>query len=220
MRIDYSDKMGPVREGVERKPVQKNRPRKEPVGMFALLSVLVLLATFGSGVMTGWFLFKGGHKAAPVSAAALAPAQRQQEPAPPAGQPEAPPPEAPLTFYKTLPSGGQSPVIGSGLNPKKVEQAPAQPHPAPAAAPAAKPATEKQEGATRYLVQIASYRGKQEAEAAQAKLSAKGVAAYLVESRVQDRGVWYRLRVGRHLSRGEAEELAGKAGSGAAVLAE
>jgi len=222
MRLDYSDKTGrPVRESVERKPVQKNRPRKEPVGMFALLSVLVLLVTFGAGVLTGWFLFKGGRNAPAPSAAAVAPQAKQQ---PPPGQPSAPPQEAPtLTFYKTLPSGGQA-VIGSGLNPKKAEPAPAQPHPAPAAVPAAKPAEAKsaeakQEGTTRYVVQIASYRDKQEAETAQAKLSAKGVAAYLVESKVQDKA-WYRLRVGRHLSKGEADELAGKAGSGAAVLAE
>jgi len=32
--------------------------------------------------------------------------------------------------------------------------------------------------------------------------------------------VWYRLRAGRHLSRQEAEQLAGKVGSGATVLPE
>jgi cell division septation protein DedD len=70
------------------------------------------------------------------------------------------------------------------------------------------------------VVQVASYREKPEALAAQAKLTGKGIAAYLVESRLADKGVWYRLRVGRHLTKGEAGELAGKAGKGSLVLPE
>ena len=242
MRLDYSDKMGAVRDsavrdGAERKPkpVQKNRPRKEPIGIFGLLLVLLLpIVTFGAGVLTGWFLFKGNNEA-PVAAA---PKATQQEAAPVSAQPGAVPQETPLTFYKTLPSGGQA-VIGSGLNPKISAPAPTratqpapvppgQAAPAPAAAPAAaatiapaaKPAEAKPASEVRYLVQIASYRDKKEAEAAQAKLSTKGVAAYLVESKVKDKGVWYRLRVGRHLSKDEAEQLSGKVGSGATVLPE
>lgn len=253
MRLDYSDKMasgkgsaerkGVVaeRKGVaERKPIQKNRPRKEPIAMFALLSVLALLLTYGAGLLTGWFLFKGGKDApaAPPQAAAV----KQQEPVP-APQPNQPPHDAPLSFYKTLPSGGQG-VMGSGVNLKLPPPAPAQPHPAPVAAPAAatpataapapaaaatpaaaasapnKPAEAKPASEVRYLVQIASYQDKSEAQAAQAKLNAKGVAAYLVESKVPGKGVWYRLRAGRHLSREEAVQLSGKFGSGATVLPE
>jgi len=229
MRLDYSDKMGAVRESAERKPVPKNRPRKAPIGMFAVLSVLLLLVvTFGAGVLTGWFFFKGDGSPAATPASA-APQVKQQEPVPAALPPTAAAPQdAPLTFYKTLPSGGHG-AIGSGVN-LKLSDPPPQPKTAPVAAPAAKPAEEKPAGektagekaATepRFLVQIASYRDKQEAEAVLAKLSAKGVAAYLVESKVKEKGVWYRLRVGRHLSRQEAEQLAGKVGSGATVLPE
>lgn len=248
MRLDYSDKVGAVRESAERRPVPKNRPRKAPVGIFAFLGILLLLGlTFGAGVLTGWYL-KGE---VPAAGGAPAAAVQQQEPAPAAAQPAAAAPDAPLTFYKTLPSGGQG-AMGSGVNLKLAE--PPQPRSAPAAAPAAdsgdekqeaekqvqektaaekqaqekpaaaKPApekgTEKQAGGGRFLVQIASYRDRKEAEAVQAKLNAKGVAAYLVESKVQDKGVWWRLRAGRHLSKEEAERLAGKVGSGAAVLAE
>jgi len=237
MRLDYSDKMGAVRESAERKPVPKNRPRKAPIGMFAVLSVLLLLGvTFGAGVATGWFLFKGGD-GAPAATAAAAPEVKQQEPVPAAVAPTAATPQdAPLTFYKTLPSGGHG-AMGSGVN-LNLSDPPPQPKTAPVAAPAAKPAEEKPAGektavekpsgekqagertAAEFLVQIASYRDKQEAEVAKAKLSARGIAAYVVESRVKERGVWYRLRAGRHLSRQEAEQLAGKVGSGATVLSE
>lgn len=259
MRLDYSDKVGALREKPERKPLPKNRPRKAPVGIFAILSVLLLLGgVYGAGVFTGWYLFRG--EAAPAAtAAAPAPAVKQQEPVPAAQPPAAAPPETPLTFYKTLPSGGHG-AMGSGVNlkiaepPPQPKAPPAAPTAAPAAAPAAaspsaaKPALEKQgtdkaadkpaakqvpekqapekqaseKGAAggRFLVQVASYKEKSEADAVLAKLSARGVAAYIVESRVQDKGVFYRLRAGRHLSRDEAEQLARKVGGGAAVLPE
>lgn len=211
MVMDYSEKRPGTKDSVEpRKPVQKNRSRKEPVGPFALLAVVALIATFGAGVLTGWLLFKGPKKApAPV---AVAQPVKKEEAVPAPTQPL--PKDAPLTFYKTLPAGGKA-AIGSGLNPKKPEAPAAQP--AAPAAPAAAPAAQETAG---YTVQVASYRDKPEAEAAQAKLTAKGVAAYLVESNLQDKGLWYRLRVGKHLSKEEAASLAAKAGKGAIVLAE
>lgn len=261
MRLDYSDKVAALRESPERKPVQKpapkNRPRKAPLGLFAFLSALVVLgATFGAGVFTGWVLFRGSDRP-PAAANATAAAQAKQVPVPqPAvpGPPGAPVPETPLTFYKTLPSGGHG-AMGSGVNlklsdpppqskavpappaAKAAEAKPAEAKPAPEKGAAEKPAadksaadkseSQKQEALkapsaaeVRYLVQIASYRDKKEADAAQSKLSAKGVAAYLSESKVQGKGVWYRLRVGRHLSKAEADQLAAKVGTGATVLPE
>jgi septal ring-binding cell division protein DamX len=231
MRIDYSEKKT-VQKGLERKPVQKNRPRKDSSGMFALLSVAALLVTFCAGVGTGWILFKGPRKGA--APAAVVQPLKKDEPAQ-AGQqqkPTTPPPDAPLTFYKTLPAGGKG-VIGSGMNLKKQEPAtPAHPAPAPVhAAPASAPESpaaaapapaqeQKQQPAAQFVVQIASYRSKQEADAAQSKLTSKGMAAYVVELRTPDKGVWYRLRAGKHLTKAEAEELAGKAGKGAIVLPE
>jgi cell division septation protein DedD len=231
MVLDYSDKVRGVREGglerkpererpPERKPVQKNRPRKEPAGLFALLSVVVLALTFGVGVFTGWLMFKGSKKApAPVAAQLVKkeePAQAPQQPQPPGL------PDAQLTFYKTLPAGGKG-AIGSGLNPKKQQNA-AAPHAATAdpQAPAAEPSADGKPEAPvgHYTVQLASYRDRKEAEAAQGKLSAKGVAAVVVESKLPDRGVWYRIRVGHGLGRKEAEELAAKSGKGAIVLPE
>ena len=233
MRLDYSEKKGP-RESTERKPVQKNRPRKESSLPFAFLSLVVLLLIFGAGVLTGWLAYKGTHK---VPAIAAVTPVKKDEPVPLPIQATAPSAETPaLTFYKTLPAGGKG-VIGSGLNPKKPEpvpgaqrRVPAAP-PAPAAQPsspaapqpatpsAAVPPQEEQEANSRFVVQLASYREKQEAERTQARLSGKGIAAYLLESK-RDNGVWYRIRVGKHLTKTEAEELAAKAGKGAVVLPE
>ena len=254
MRLDYHEKKG-GREAVERRPVPKNRPRKEPVGTFVLLSVLALVLTYGAGVATGWFFFKGTGVAPAVVAAQPV---KQVEPAPPPhqpgqpGQPGQPAPDLPLTFYQTLPAGGKT-AMGSGMNLKLPEVQRAAPRSAVSAPPApTQPQAEKQESqekpenkdkaekadkaekqekaekpekqepssAVRYLVQIASYRDKREADEAQARLSARGVAAYVVESRQADKSTWYRLRVGRHLTRGEAEQLALKAGKGSAVVAE
>ena len=205
--------------------------------MYLLLWACVLLGTFGAGVFTGWMLFKGSQKAPQLAAAPVA---KKEDPAPAPLQPK---PDAPLTFYKTLPAGGRG-VIGTGLNLTKPEPAASSRREPPVAAPAAEPVSEpasapaaaagapsappaaasaaaaKGDGSERFVVQVASYREKQEAVAAQLKLAGKGVAAYLVESRVADKGVWYRLRVGRHLSRAEAGELAGKSGKGAIVLPE
>ncbi|MBU5637193.1 SPOR domain-containing protein [Geomonas sp. Red69] len=263
MRLDYSEKMKAVRESAERaKPVQKNRPRREPIGTFAVVGLLLLVLGYGAGVLTGWFLFKGKVDAKALAAAQAAAQQKTQaapavQPATPAqpAQPGQPAPDVPLTFYKTLPSGGKG-AMGSGINTKLPEvqskaaaaapaataapapgTAPAKPAAAPAAkAPEAKPAekaadraepaadkpaaADKQGAEARYLVQVASYKDKKEADAVRAKLVAKGVAAYLVESKLQDKGVWYRIRVGRHLSKQEALQLAGKVGSGATVVAE
>ncbi|GFO57213.1 SPOR domain-containing protein [Geomonas sp. Red276] len=236
MVIDYSEKRpGGVREGGERRPVQKNRPRKEPGGLFALIAVAVLAFTFGAGVFTGWLLFKG-HKPQVVQAAP--PAVKTVEPTPAAPPPQAPAPDTPLTFYKTLPAGGKAPM-GTGLNLKTPEAPPPANRPPQAAGPAGAPATTaptapappaasaaaagapgKEEGQGHFVVQIASYRSKPEADAAQGQLSSKGVAAYVVESKVAGKGVWYRVRVGHRLSKAEAEAIAGKSGKGALVLPE
>ena len=261
MRLDYSEKMRAVRDSTEKvRPVQKNRPRREPFGGFLLVALVLLVIGYGAGVLTGWFLFRGKNPQAAVPPAAQ---QAKASPAPQTpqgagaapgqpGQPPQPAPDVPLTFYKTLPSGGKG-AIGSGINTKLPEvlpkSAPATPPAAPpeqkaaqAAPPAgkvgeAKPAEkapappaekpvekkagdEKQASEPRYLVQVASYKDKHEAESARAKLAAKGIAAYVVESKLKDKGVWYRIRVGKHLSKQEAQQLAGKVGNGAAVVTE
>ena len=69
-------------------------------------------------------------------------------------------------------------------------------------------------------MQTASYQDKREAEEVRARLAAKGHSAYIVEFTVPGKGVWYRIRVGRHLDEAAAKELAGKLGNTSMVLPE
>src|SRR6266581_7116028 len=131
MVLDYSG----------RRPATKNRPRKQPVGIFAVILISAISMSFALGVLTGWFVFRPARKSS------------QNQPAPGVGvrgateaaAPQAvyPNPEAsaskgsepPLTFYETLPKGGKA-IIGSGLNPKKGESAhPVKPAPSSPSAP-------------------------------------------------------------------------------------
>ena len=103
MVLDYS----------ERKPVGKNRPRKQPVGIFTLILVGAIAISFVLGLLTGRFIFKPSRKAAQDQAAA--PDKAKSQPAPPAAAAQQQNPEVaaakgsepPLTFYETLPRGGK-----------------------------------------------------------------------------------------------------------------
>lgn len=151
-----------------------------------------------------------------------------------------PAPEPPLTFYKTLPSGQKNMVLGSGFNGKEDKgKAPLQAAipsnlmppqandaPKPEAArkepakpqPAEKPAARPEQ--TSYTVQVASYSLRSEAEALRSKLAGKGYNVSIVESNQGDKGIWYRVRVGRKLEQEAAKELAGKLGKGAIAIPE
>lgn len=151
--------------------------------------------------------------------------------APTAGAETAPTP--PLSFYKTLPGGQKNNIMGSGINsndgkPEKQALQAAMPsnvsRPSPphiddnvqkqaAQATTAKPAP-KQDSAG-LTVQVASYSLKSEAETQRSKLAAKGYNASIVESNLKEKGIWYRVRVGKRLDQEEAKELAAKLGKGA-----
>ncbi|WP_243373919.1 SPOR domain-containing protein [Geotalea sp. SG265] len=216
----------------ERRPVSKNRPKKQPVGMLVFIIVGGAAISFAAGFAGGWY-FGGRAAKKSIEAAAVTKAVATAATVPqakPAGQ------DVPLTFYQTLPNGAKA-VIGSGLNPSKAheeqkkiaepsspERKPLPPTAAgtgPEAAADPKPMVKGQQaGGGSYCVQVASLKDKKEAEAIKAKLLAKGQAAYILESTVPDKGVWYRVRLGRHLNQSEAGELAAKAGKGAIVIAE
>ena len=254
MKLDYRD----------RRFVSKNKPRRQPVGMYAAGIVAVILFVFASGFAGGWFAcWYKIKKAAPSqqSAAmtqATPPVTGQQAtlPVPVKGQ------QTPLTFYETLPKGGKG-VIGSGLNANLKEHQPApaampalppQPAPAPAKPPTAvqpaakatatvqpatktpapvqpavktpapaapvKPVSPQTDGERRFTVQVASVRDKAEAESLRNKIAAKGMNPVIIEVKIPEKGVVFRVRAGRHLLQREAQELAAKLGSGAIVTTE
>jgi cell division septation protein DedD len=146
--------------------------------------------------------------------------------------------DQPLSFYKTLPSGQKSTVLGSGIN-NKTEKAAKQPLQAALPANLAKPAdtagdepppkTQAQGAAqakpsavrpdaSGFTVQVASYSLKSEAETLRSTLAAKGYNVSIIESHLGDKGTWYRVRVGKKLDPDAAKDLAKKLGKGALAI--
>lgn len=165
-----------------------------------------------------------------------------QQPATPAAptttQPGAAPapshPELPLSFFDNLPKGQKNTVLGSGINEKPKPAtpplvAPPAPQPVPqAAAPsdtakkpepvqpaAAKPAVKP----SGYVVQVASYSNRKDADSLRARLSAKGYAAKVSETTLEGK-TWYRVRIGRHLDRESATTISNQLMMGAKIVPE
>ncbi|WP_298439009.1 SPOR domain-containing protein [Geobacter sp.] len=102
----------------ERRQVSKNRPKSKPVGMLVFGFVMVSVVFFALGVAADRLLLRLHPPKAPVTPApqAAVPA-RASQPAATAAAPPPPPAEPSLTFYNTLPKGGQA-ILGSGINPR------------------------------------------------------------------------------------------------------
>lgn len=184
------------------------------------------------------------HPQPAVAAPAASPQSGTQSGAT-AGQPGAQPGAAqaqaadqPLSFYKTLPSGQKSTVLGSGIN-NKTEKAAKQPLQAALPANLAKPAetagdeppakvqapgasqaksSAARSDASGFTVQVASYSLKSEAETLRSTLAAKGYNVSIIESHLGDKGTWYRVRVGKKLDPDAAKDLAKKLGKGALAI--
>jgi cell division protein FtsN len=261
MRIDYSP---PKQSCVTNQ--SKPRPRKEPVGKLTSLFVITGLIAFTAGFGSGWFYSQKSAKKAfqaameqnsienapkpmiippPATQPNPEPVQpdgatQQPQPAattpPPSGAQAAPDPQ--LSFYKTLPSGQKTHLMGSGANAKdekekqplqaaipsnlaKKPQTPANnPKPEPEkSAPAEKSAAPARDTGG-FTVQVASYSLKSEAVTLKNKLAGKGYNVSINESNQGDKGTWYRVRVGKKLEQDAAKELAGKIGKGALAIPE
>ena len=208
MVLDYSD----------RRPVSKNRPKKkQTVGFLIFTVAFAVIVSFIAGFAGGWFF---GEQTARKECERIAAAKAAEAPpseAKPTGH------DVPLTFYQTLPKGAKS-VIGSGLNPgkaseRKMAKAESQTKTPPDTSPDT-PARNLASDEGTFCVQVASIKDKKEAETLKARLLAKGEAAYILESDVNDKGAWYRVRIGRRLKQSEADELAARIGNGALAIAE
>lgn len=81
-------------------------------------------------------------------------------------------------------------------------------------------AVKEDDGKRKFTVQVASFHSKKEAEEIRDQLKASGIASYIVESIIPEKGTLYRVRVGRHLDLQSAHELAGKAGKGSILISE
>jgi cell division septation protein DedD len=255
MAIDYR----------EHKSVSKNRPRKQPAGIFFFSIFVAVIIAYTLGLVTGWLVFRPAQRESadsrtnPADANIKGAGTPAQGPALPAEGSNGAAPEPMLTFYDRLPKGNRD-LLGSGLNasrpPEETSARVAPPPPAPAVKEEAQPAetatkpkeankvparpaetavakdapakessakeTPAREDAAkvRYIVQVASYHVKKEAEELRDRLKAGGLPAYIVESNLAEKGTFYRVRVGRHLDQKAAQETAAKAGGGAIVIPE
>lgn len=59
----------------------------------------------------------------------------------------------------------------------------------------------------RFLLQVASFRKSRSAEEMKARLAMRGLQAEVVEAEIEDRGTWYRVRLGPYSDRSAAEEV-------------
>lgn len=265
MRIDYSEPKQSYIGGQTSKARPRKEPTGLITTIVIVTGLLTFLAGFGTGwffsqrsakksfqAATEQNSLENSPKQAPAAPPAAKQAQPPAQPAPATQQPQtaaatataqAAPngqttPEPPLSFYKTLPSGQQSNVLGSGINSSDGKGK----HPLQAAIPsnltrkpqsddsqntaADKPAaTEKavakpQNISSSFVVQVASYSLKSEAETLKNKLSAKGYNVTINESNLGDKGIWYRVRVGKKLDQEAAKELATKLGKGAIAISD
>jgi cell division protein FtsN len=257
MRIDYSE----PKKSCSSPQGGQNRPRRESSGRVLIVAVVTGIISLGIGFGSGWILSqrsaKEGFKAA-MEQQSLESSPQQiksppapQQPAVPAPQQpqaggSAPQPaatggtgtaaEPPLSFYKTLPSGQKSAVLGSGINSRDDKPAKqplhavmpvnaARPAPPQGEDPAQKqsPQTAPAKASARqdsggFTVQVASYSLKSEAETLRGKLAAKGYNVGIVVSDLEDKGIWYRVRVGKHLDPDAAKELAERLGKDAIAI--
>ncbi len=126
----------------------------------------------------------------------------------------------PLSFFENLPKGQKNTVLGSGINEKAKPAPPPPPQPdtqaaakKTEAAQTAKPASP----AAGYLVQVASYSTRKDADILKARLIVKGYAATVTETSLNDK-TWYRVRIGRHLEKEAASQIANQLAMGARVV--
>jgi cell division protein FtsN len=250
MRIDYSE---PKQAYVT--PQGRNHPRKEPTGMITIIVVITGVIAFTAGFGTGWLLSQRSAKKAFQAATeqkslenspkqeTVQQAVNNQQPAPQTGAtPQQPQPgaaagtpgapESPLSFYKTLPNGQKSNVMGSGINsrddkgkqplqaaiPSNLNKPPQAGTDQARQVPDRTQGTPEKSAANGFTVQVASFSLKSEAETLKGKLAGKGYNVTVFESNQGDKGTWYRVRVGKRLEQDAAKELAGRLGKGAMVI--
>lgn len=122
---------------------------------------------------------------------------------------------------KTLPARTAPPAVkppgpAPAKAPPPVAAAPPAAESRPAPVPAAKtvqeaapPSRDAQtaEDRGRFTIQVAAFREAQSAERLVAELRAKGYPAYQIRMTVQDKGEWFRVRVGAFESREESETM-------------
>lgn len=140
----------------------------------------------------------------------------------------------PLSFFENLPKGQKNTVLGSGINekakpvtpptglPTAATQATQQPAVAPKKTEPKKTdpsqaTTKAASQPTGFVVQVASYSNRKDADSLKTKLVAKGYAAVVSETTVSNK-TWYRVRIGRHLDKESASQISNQLMMGAKIV--
>jgi cell division septation protein DedD len=229
MAIDYR----------EHKAVSKNRPRKQPAGIFFFSLFVAVMIAYTLGLVTGWLVFRPAQRnsadsrTAPADAnmkGAETSAKSQALPAEGSGLNTSKPPEQPtvrVAPIPTAPAVKEAQPVEAAKQSREAAKVPARTAETPVVketpakeSPAREAPVREDESKGKYVVQVASYHVKKEAEAVRDRLKADGIPAYIVESNLPEKGIFYRVRVGRHLDQKAANEMAVKAGGGAIVIPE
>ncbi len=247
MRIDYNEprqSYGTPPSGLHGQRTSSSSIRRNLIGLIILVAI-GFIAGFASGWYLSQKATKRAFRAAMEQQSLESspkevkkqpeqlqqPSQMQQQQLPsqsqtiqtaqvPAQQPQqaSPTNQVPLSFFENLPKGQKQTVLGSGINEKAktVPTTTSQPaKPQPPVVP--KPPDQKMAN-YGYLVQIAAFNSAKDAENTRKNLAAKGYSASIVETNLNDKGTWYRVRIGRHLEKEAASEIASRIGGGAKVL--
>ncbi len=191
---------------------QRRIERKQAVILLVLL-LGVSLGSFALGVMVGHSGKRDGATQSVDSGQRIPVTRSVPQSAPPAAAPEKAPADN-LTFYDTLPKGEQPP-LGSGINLAPAPAPEASTKPAPAVTKQAAPAVSSpREVATKpapaqpaavrpaavaagaYLVQAASFRQAEDANALREGLAKKGYATFTEKADLGEKGVWHRVFIG------------------------
>lgn len=157
---------------------------------------------------------------------------KPEDPVPaPAGAPAAPPQQTAPRVPAAPQPGAARPAIPPAAAPPEQREPPQQEKvaakpppltaaPAPPPLPSGPEQARKAQPKGKYVVQVASYQSKSEAEAVKERLIDAGLPAYVVEGVLKEKGTMYRVRIGRHMELADAEKLAVRAGKNAIPVLE
>jgi cell division septation protein DedD len=207
----------------------RGRPSKRTARLlFAALSLTLLGASFGLGVLTGRQWIAG---AGPVVESSRAGGSLRDASAAGgrgdgvvgrrgrsvASEPAYPQIQEKLTFYQTLPAplGVEKGPVERPARPDAGAERPPVPRPEAKSPEPRAPDKPSAGAAGGYTVQVAAYRSRAQAEALRDTL---GEGAYVVEATAES-GVTFRVRLGAYATRAEAEAAAARVRAERAVTA-
>jgi cell division protein FtsN len=114
-----------------------------------------------------------------------------------------------FTFYDTLPKNTETPLV---LEKKKAPAKNKKKRSSTKKAKAKEKGLDRGIVTLRYTIQLGSFQQKEKAYALQNKLKKQGYLAHVTPQKIENRGTWYRVRMGSFNSPKEAQKWVSKLG--------